>query len=793
MRHTFLEKNPFYILEVSPGEKRASIIAKAEEKAFFSEGNECEEAQSSLINPARRVSAELEWFFGLAVNQQADIINNIRNHKEISTDGLLGISLLNALVHNFSICEFEDYFEIGYAILEIDELYDALNTLELCETINKYRTQSGIAPVTESDVIDGLGKRRTAIRQIITAALETLTNADYIELVSMIAEKCIADENYEDGAIIGDVIDQYEVRMKSAIDDKMEAALALIGKVNANTNKPVIDLTVKNLISTLKEFDKYAQPLQIKSSKAGADHEQSLHLARESREFAIELHNEYDCTDASFKLIRALREIFPELTEFAEIIANDEKQITKIRKDREQFKKDLEANRQANKHYTVNIQGNRFAIPPFCTCCMKPTTNKENVSYSSTTQRGRTQTTRSISVDMPICDECLKHRSQYNWLLVLICSISIVIGSIFMAILMAAGVDGFLSFLLGGGAAVGAYFGISAIWKTKPLAREHARRGKSASIFSLFMDSYMASRMSSCSGVIFTFYNWEYAHLFREANKDIASEVKESPDLNTGRSTSVLDANEHPVANMFKMIGVFIVAALIIGSVISSSGYSGTNNSSNSSYNNSTTSSKTYTITLSKQGGSGGTSSVSVKRGDSMPYATAPTKSGYTFGGYYSSTNGSGTKYYDSNMRSVRTWDKSSNTTLYAYWIKNTTSNTGSGTSITKDNFETYFTLTTDAEFVGDTVTITYTIKPKSNAYAQSANSSSTISVQLGGIVSPLSVFYGEPDWNKKHSVTLSKSQNYTASGSFSFTYYAFTETVYWLADVTSCSGTIGK
>ena len=522
MRHTFLEKNPFYILEVSPGEKRASIIAKAEEKAFFSKGNECEEAQSSLINPARRASAELEWFFGLTVNQQVDIIDNIRNHKEISTDGLLGISLLNALVHNFAVCEFEDFFEIGYAILEIDELYDALSTLELCETINKYRTQSGIAPVKESDVIDGLGKRRTAIRQIITATLETLTNADYIELVSMIAEKCIADENYEDGVIIGDVIDQYEVRMKSAIDDKMEAALALIGKVNANTNKPVIDLTVKNLISTLKEFDKYAQPLQIKSSKAGADHEQSLHLARESREFAIELHNEYDCTDASFKLIRALREIFPELTEFAEIIANDEKQITKIRKDREQFKKDLEANRQANKHYTVNIRGDRFAIPPFCTCCMKPTTNKENVSYSSTTQRGRTQTTRSISVDMPICDECLKHRSQYNWLLVLICSISIVIGSIFMAILMAAGVDGFLSFLLGGGAAVGAYFGVSAIWKTKPLAREHARRGKSASIFSLFMDSYMASRMSSCSGVIFTFYNWEYAHLFREANKDIA-------------------------------------------------------------------------------------------------------------------------------------------------------------------------------------------------------------------------------------------------------------------------------
>lgn len=789
MRHTFLEKNPFYILEVSPGEKRASIIAKAEEKAFFSEGNACEEAQSSLINPARRVSAELEWFFGLAVNQQADIINNIRNHKEISTDGLLGISLLNALVHNFSICEFEDYFEIGYAILEIDELYDALNTFELCETINKYRTQSGIAPVTESDVIDGLGKRRTAIRQIITATLETLTNADYIELVSMIAEKCIADENYEDGVIIGDVIDQYEVRMKSAIDDKMEAALALIGKVNANTNKPVIDLTVKNLISTLKEFDKYAQPLQVKSSMDGADHEQSLHLARECREFAIELHNEYDCTDASFKLILALREIFPELTEFAEIIANDEKQIIQIRKDREQFKKDLEANRQANKHYTINIQGNRFAIPPFCTCCMKPTTNKENVSYSSTTQRGRTQTTRSISVDMPVCDECLKHRAQYNWLLVLICSVSVVVGSVLAAILATAGADDLMIILLGGGAAVGVYFGVSAIWKTKSLAREHARRGKSVSISPLFMGSYMAGRMSSCSGVIFTFYNWEYAHLFREANKDIASEVQESPALNTARTTSVLAANEHPVADMFKMLGVFIVATAIITLLVFSTNYTG-NNSSNSNYGNSTTPSETYIITLSKQGGLGGTSSVSVKCGDSMPYATAPTKSGYTFGGYYSSTNGSGTKYYDSNMRSVRSWDKSSNTTLYAYWISSSTSS--NKITLTSSNFEDYFTITTSAEYVGNKVTISYSIKPKSTSYASNSLSSSSITLKLKGGVY-LYQFSTTPTSSNSASITLKKSSGYKASGTITITVSTSNDEIYWGTEVTSCSGTIGK
>ena len=215
---------------------------------------------------------------------------------------------------------------------------------------------------------------------------------------------------------------------------------------------------------------------------------------------------------------------------------------------------------------------------------MKPTTNKENVSYSMTTQHGNTKTTRSIAVDMPICDECLKHRSQYNWLLVLICFISIAIGSVFMAILMAAEADGFLSFILGAGLTIGSYYILSAIWKTKPLSKEHSTRGKSARIFSLFLGGLALRNMPNLSNVTFTFYNWEYAQLFREANGDTASDVKEANETNTAKTTSVLKANEHPVANMFKMIGVFVAIALLIGMIFESAN-SGSDYNSNSNTN----------------------------------------------------------------------------------------------------------------------------------------------------------------------------------------------------------------
>ena len=80
----------------------------------------------------------------------------------------------------------------------------------------------------------------------------------------------------------------------------------------------------------------------------------------------------------------------------------------------------------------------------------------------------------------------------------------------------------------------------------------------------------------------------------------------------------------------------------------------------------------TYTVTFDKQGGSGGSSSVTATYGLPMPSASAPSRTGYTFQGYYTGTGGGGTKYYNSNMSSARNWDRTANTTLYAYWTANT-------------------------------------------------------------------------------------------------------------------------
>ena len=78
---------------------------------------------------------------------------------------------------------------------------------------------------------------------------------------------------------------------------------------------------------------------------------------------------------------------------------------------------------------------------------------------------------------------------------------------------------------------------------------------------------------------------------------------------------------------------------------------------------------KATSITLDRQGGTTGDTSVDGINGEAMPSATMPTRPGYTFNGYYSEKEGKGTKYYNADGTSTQNWDsEDESATLYASW-----------------------------------------------------------------------------------------------------------------------------
>jgi hypothetical protein len=76
------------------------------------------------------------------------------------------------------------------------------------------------------------------------------------------------------------------------------------------------------------------------------------------------------------------------------------------------------------------------------------------------------------------------------------------------------------------------------------------------------------------------------------------------------------------------------------------------------------------TITFNANGGNIGTSSISVRYGSTPQSITPPTRSGYSFLGYYDTSSiYDGTQYFNSTGTATRTWDKvGTEATLWARW-----------------------------------------------------------------------------------------------------------------------------
>ena len=79
---------------------------------------------------------------------------------------------------------------------------------------------------------------------------------------------------------------------------------------------------------------------------------------------------------------------------------------------------------------------------------------------------------------------------------------------------------------------------------------------------------------------------------------------------------------------------------------------------------------KTYTITFDDQGATSTTHTkeVTVTFDAVCPDIIIPTKSGYTFEGYYTEPDGGGKQYYDKNGYIANIWTESEDKTLYAKW-----------------------------------------------------------------------------------------------------------------------------
>lgn len=310
-----LQNNPFYILKLSCAAGRRDIMTAAEEMGFFFDPAVCAEAQNALINPGKRLEAELDWFPEVNESVLTQIQSAIESQEPIPTDGLISLSRFTATLYNFSISEESNVFEIGYDIIDLDDQFASLDPTMVTDCINRNHATAKIGEVTEQEIQDKLNRKRDSIRKTIGERLSALDENDYVSFITLLAEKCGFQTEHGAGSILFDIIDQYEVRMQAKIEQKTEEVRSAIKQIRESSvdDSFSLQLKIKALIAHVKEWDKLAQPLQLKSQASGMPHQISIDLGYEIRGLALYLHNEKSKTDEALTITEAMKGVFAEL------------------------------------------------------------------------------------------------------------------------------------------------------------------------------------------------------------------------------------------------------------------------------------------------------------------------------------------------------------------------------------------------------------------------------------------------------------------------------------------------
>lgn len=80
---------------------------------------------------------------------------------------------------------------------------------------------------------------------------------------------------------------------------------------------------------------------------------------------------------------------------------------------------------------------------------------------------------------------------------------------------------------------------------------------------------------------------------------------------------------------------------------------------------------RSYQVTLDRQGGVGGSEQVTATYDQISTRIVVPTRTGYSFDGYFTQPNGSGTRYYEADGTTSRIWHETTVTCLFANWKVN--------------------------------------------------------------------------------------------------------------------------
>ena len=340
MKTSRLHNSPFALLGVTTRDDRRKIVDQAEHKSLEINPDECQKARNDLTNPRNRLAAEVSWLPGVSPRRASQFLDGLL----LDALAVRAESGLPTLAHcNLFAAAFEA-IPSGYPpddlaefIQELAVLVNDLDANEVVREINEDRLISGFPEIKAVDLVEAeLSERKRYFRSAIKDALNRLPPEALLAAITAAVDGATCGGENHAPELIDELVDGYAVEVQGVLEREAETVKKLIESIRrvASGGEVATAPLVEKLERVARNWDRFAQPIQLSAKARGIDHEASNSLAYAIRSLAIDLFNEHDQINQSRKLTHLLGELFSELPEFAERVEQDANSLSDIQSKR---------------------------------------------------------------------------------------------------------------------------------------------------------------------------------------------------------------------------------------------------------------------------------------------------------------------------------------------------------------------------------------------------------------------------------------------------------------------------
>ena len=325
-----LLQNPFYILTATLRDNQQRILDLADERSLLLDANECMAARLALTTPRKRLAAEIAWLPGVSPKRAADIVALLKTSpsRMLQQNDLPSLAYANALEAGLLKIQLTSPQELSLWIIQLALSFDAIDMRSVLQMINEERAVSGFTEVSDiSSVEDELQSKRYEYRKAIKTVFEGMPFEKIVETITIVVETVTHMGEKHAPVLIDDLVDAYEIDVQAVLEEKEKIIKALLEQlktgVETEASDDVLVDSVDELISSVKDWDLIAQPIQVSTKSRGLEHGDSVRVAGEIRSVAVDLWNQHGKLELAQTLTDMLLEVFAEVVTVAERTSED--------------------------------------------------------------------------------------------------------------------------------------------------------------------------------------------------------------------------------------------------------------------------------------------------------------------------------------------------------------------------------------------------------------------------------------------------------------------------------------